>query len=117
MDFQPRKRRINIRDQQPLYAGNILLDGGWSFEDMIQSLNERVFFWPGTAYGPIEHGRRHYQRYADESPIIIRASTSEMYAANPDSTPFFTDMILVLRDAHTGKGAHEGQIPFCPPPL
>src|SRR5437879_5750659 len=39
---------VSIRDQQPLYGGNIMLQGGWSFEEFVQSLNERIFFWPGA---------------------------------------------------------------------
>src|SRR5713226_8687082 len=61
---------IYIRDQNPLHAGNIQLLKGWSFEDVIQTLNERVFFWPGTQDGPIAYGVRHFERYANESPVL-----------------------------------------------
>jgi hypothetical protein len=46
---------ISIRDQLPLHAGNISLEGGWLFEDVVECLNERVFFWPGNGYGPISY--------------------------------------------------------------
>jgi hypothetical protein len=80
---------IDIRDQQPLYAGNISFHGGWSFEDVVQSLNERVFFWPGSHNGPISYGRRHFLRYADERPVILRFSTADLYRANPGVSPLY----------------------------
>lgn len=58
------------------------IQDGWDFEDVLQSLNERVFFWPGTATGPISYGKRHFERYVDESPAILRISTAESFNAN-----------------------------------
>src|SRR4051794_16687749 len=55
---------ITIRDQAPLHQGNMALGGGWTFGDFVSLLNGRVFFWPGRAVGPIPHGFRHYERYA-----------------------------------------------------
>jgi hypothetical protein len=33
---------VHVRDQRPLYEGNVLLEGGWSFGDLVAALNERV---------------------------------------------------------------------------
>src|ERR1700733_6242273 len=44
------------RDQAPLHKGNLALPVGYAFESFVASLNERVFFWPGTASGPIGYG-------------------------------------------------------------
>src|SRR5687768_10866263 len=44
---------VLLRDQAPLHRGNMRLDEGWSFEQLVQHINERVFFWPGGADGPI----------------------------------------------------------------
>lgn len=52
----------HIRDQFPLHEGNCALLGGWTFADLVQDLNERVFFWPGTEGGPTDYGRRHFAR-------------------------------------------------------
>jgi hypothetical protein len=43
-----------------------------------------VFFWPGTADGPIAYGVRHFGRYAPEQPAILRIPTGSLIAANPD---------------------------------
>src|SRR6185295_18424853 len=55
-------RAVHLRDQAPLHRGNLDLQAGWSFEDLVQYLNVHVFFWPGTAEGPVRAGRAHYER-------------------------------------------------------
>ncbi len=83
-------RKIVVRDQAPLHRGNMTLDDGWSFGDFIVHLNRRVFFWAGKKDGrPIDYGRRHFERYAGESPVIIRVLTEDIFAANSAITPEF----------------------------
>src|SRR5882672_8653746 len=53
---------IAIRDQAPLHQGNMALADGCTFSDFVALLNERVFFWPGSADGPISYGVRHHGR-------------------------------------------------------
>jgi hypothetical protein len=78
---------ITLRDQDPLHAGHILFEGGWVFAQVIESLNRRVFFWPGREAGPIAHGQRHFQRYAGERPAILRVRLRDLVAANPGWPP------------------------------
>jgi hypothetical protein len=79
-----------VRDQKPLHTGNTGLMGGWDFEQLLSHLNGRVFFWPGSAKGrPIPYGERHFQRYADESPIILRLATTDLLSLNPHVPPEF----------------------------
>lgn len=78
-----------IRDQAPLHAGNVGFQDGWSFEDLIRCLNEKVFFWPGTQGGPISYGVRHFQRYQAEGPALMRISSSHLLAANSKLSPYF----------------------------
>jgi hypothetical protein len=72
-----------LRDQKPLHRGNIALQGGWTFEDFVESLNARVFFWPGDEKGPIKHGLRHFSRYAHEDAVVLRIPTMALFEANP----------------------------------
>lgn len=81
--------RIQLRDQAPLHPGNMALDGGWTFEDFVEHLNERVFFWPGTSSGPISYGVRHYERYRGEAPAILRVATADLIEENGHSPPLF----------------------------
>jgi hypothetical protein len=76
-----------IRDQRPLYRGNIKFPNGYTLEDLIESLNRRVFFWPGTAAGPISYGIRHFGRYKEEKPIILRIGFEELVDGNRTVAP------------------------------
>lgn len=80
---------VHVRDQAPLHAGNTGLSGGWTFADFVQHLNQKVFFWPGTSRGPISYGVRHYDRYREEAPAIIRVSTASIVDANNGNPPLF----------------------------
>lgn len=82
-------KSIHIRDQSPLHAGNLSLDGGWQFDRFVRHLNEHVFFWPGTTAGPIDYGRRHFERYATEDNVVLVFSTEEIFAANLSLAPRF----------------------------
>ena len=76
---------VHIRDQVPLHERNMLLENGWTFARFVRHLNERVFFWPGGASGPIAYGLRHFGRYAQERPALLRVPTEELFAANPEA--------------------------------
>ena len=80
---------ISIRDQAPLYEGNIEFEAGWTFPQFIALLNQRVFFWPGTAAGPIDYGLRHYDRYKAERPAVIRVRTQSLFRSNNLNPPLF----------------------------
>ncbi len=71
-----------IRDQKPLHSGNVRYEGGWSFSDLVSSLNARVFFWPGDENGPISYGERHFERYRNENPAILRVPTRDLLSSN-----------------------------------
>ncbi|GLC28299.1 DUF7002 family protein [Roseisolibacter agri] len=74
---------VVLRDQAPLHRGNMALDDGWTFAEFVEHLNARVFFWPGTAQGPIAYGQRHFGRYEAEHPAILRVPFAALVAANP----------------------------------
>ena len=80
---------VIVRDQRPLYRGNIDFEDGWVFNDVIRYLNQHVFFWPGTAEKISDYGARHYGRYTEEGPVVLRFSTRAIIDRNPDSSPLF----------------------------
>ena len=73
---------IFLRDQAPLYAGNMKLPSAWKFDTFVRSLNTRVFFWPGLASGPIDYGVRHFNRYQAETPTILRIRLESLLDVN-----------------------------------
>jgi len=82
--------RVLLRDQAPLHEGNIGFTGEWTFEDLLEDLNSRVFFWPGSQRGPNEYGVRHFEHYAAEHPVMIRVPFDSLRDRNPDRIPLFT---------------------------
>jgi hypothetical protein len=74
---------ITIRDQAPLHRGNMALPSGYTFEKFIECLNRRIFFWPGTLDKPISYGLRHFERYREENPVILRISFQSLIDSNP----------------------------------
>jgi len=81
--------QVQVRDQAPLHLGNIRFEGGWTFADLLQSLNGRVFFWPGKSAGPIPYGVRHFCRYRRDNPVILRVRFDDVINANPECPPEF----------------------------
>jgi len=81
---------VRIRDQDPLRAANCRLDGGFSFEDLLDLLNQHVFFWPGSNEQPVRSGRNHFARYAArEDAVVFKFATQAVFEANPDLEPRF----------------------------
>ena len=80
---------ILVRDQAPLHKGNISFEDGYTFDSFVEFLNRRVFFWPGTVSGPISYGIRHFERYRQERPIVLRLLMHSLLASNPASQPLY----------------------------
>jgi hypothetical protein len=82
---------VSLRDQAPLYAGNIQLRHGWTFSDVVEMLNEHVYFWPGDSGSPSRYGVRHYCRYEKEGEelTMLRVAATDLLSANPESHPRF----------------------------
>jgi len=78
-----------LRDQSPLHQGNIALVGGYTYDDVIEQINRWIFFWPGTAEGPISYGVRHFERYREENPVILRMNIRSLLGSNPEVQPKF----------------------------
>jgi hypothetical protein len=87
--FRLDSHEVILRDQAPLHAGNIAFGDLWTLEDLVETLNHLVFFWPGIAGGPSEYGRRHFERYRTEGPALLRIPTNAILAGNLDNEPLF----------------------------
>jgi hypothetical protein len=80
---------VLLRDQDPLQQGAIAFEAGWDLERFIGHVNRHVFFWPGSAAGPIDAGRNHFERYAPKQPLLLRVGLYQLIVANPKSEPLF----------------------------
>lgn len=104
--------RVHIRDQAPLHRGNIMFSGGWKFEDLVAHLNDHVFFWPGTASGPIAYGLRHFQRYAGDDTAVLSFDTRAVFAANLKPGPRFCKYNSGSPRCSKGRGSPRGPDTF-----
>ena len=105
---------IWLRDQAPLHEANVAFEDGWSFGDLIKALNQLVFFWPGSAHGPNDYGRRHFERYQHEGPAIVRVPTSDLLWSNPDVTPLLCGFNSGSLRFSGGVASPRGQQTFLP---
>ena len=80
---------IVLRDQGPLRSGNAKFPKGYAFEDLIENLNRRIFFWPGTNKTAIAYGVRHFEHYKQEKPILLRIKFQSLIDGNPRAVPLF----------------------------
>lgn len=80
--------QIHIRDQSVLYENNCHFSSGFTFGQLVELLNQHVFFWPGNQSGPIKSGLNHFKRYAKtEDVVVISVPTAEIISANADQSP------------------------------
>ena len=79
-------RKYHIRDQQPIFPKALkkCVKGGWNSGDFIKHLNDRVFFW-----STLKRLERHFARYQDEDPVILKIKTASIVEANPGNPPLF----------------------------
>lgn len=78
---------VEICDQDPLVKANIDFQSEGTFEDVVENLNRRVYFWPGGQGGPIGHGLRHFKRYQWKRPVLLRAEFALVLKTNPGVIP------------------------------
>jgi len=83
-------RITTIGDQGPLNWKNVEFTGGWCFQDMLQALNERVFFWAGTHRGPVRYGVNFMKAKAHGGEeTTLRVSFDAFCARNANLAPYF----------------------------
>lgn len=105
--------QISIRDQAPLYRGNVTFRDGWAFEDLIEHLNAHVFFWPGNRSGPIAFGRRHFGRYAPKrDTTVLELETESVLGVNGQLAPRFSRYNSGSPRCTGGSGSPRGKDTF-----
>lgn len=107
-------RSIVLRDQRPLHKGNMKLPKGFTFEDFVETLNRRIFFWPGSKLGPIDYGVRHFAHYESDNPVILRIDLDSLVQANPLLAPHFCQYNSGSPRCSNGKKIPRGPQTFLP---
>jgi hypothetical protein len=99
---------VILKDQRPLIAANLQLPAEWSMADFVAYLNGFVYFWPGWDRGLIGAGQRLLAHYEADGPGVLRCSTSDLLAANPDLVPEFCPFNSGAPRYHSGRRAFRG---------
>jgi hypothetical protein len=81
---------VMVRDQKPLHRGAIEFASHWDMARWVAHVNEHVFFWPGSAAGPIEPGLRHFERYRKEEVAVLRLPTDAVLSSAIGSRALFS---------------------------
>jgi hypothetical protein len=105
---------VIVRDQAPLHIGNIAFAGDWDADRLIKELNRRIFFWSGSLKGPVGNGRRHFKRYQNDHPVIIRSRFDELVQVNPAKMPYFCKYNSGSPRYTNGKPRPRGPDTFAP---
>ena len=107
-------RSIHIRDQNPLHAGSIAFEDGWDLNRLVAHIDSHVFFWPGTARGPVEYGLNHYGAYADEGPSLLRMPLASVLTENPTAVPLFSAYNSGSPRMRNGRSSPRGPRTYLP---
>jgi hypothetical protein len=71
---------------------------------VLGDLNRRIFFWPGSIHAPIPHGIRHFQRYLEQEPVVVRVGFDHLMTGNSGRPPQFCRF-------NSGSPRHSGAKP------
>ncbi len=101
-----------IRDQKPILMKVLerSLTDNWTAADFIEHLNARVFMWP-----TLDRLGRHYKRYTQENPIILRFKSADVLEINNDA--LFTNLNSGATRCHPyydGNAPYRGPNTFLP---
>jgi hypothetical protein len=105
---------VVLKDQRPLIAANAALPPNWEFGDLVQYLNEHVFFWPGDALAAVAAGRRLLAHYADAGVVVLRVRLNAVLELNPDAVPLFCPYNSGAPRQHRGNPVPRGPDLFRP---
>jgi len=106
--------RVLLRDQKPLLRGHMELTGGFIFDDFVEALNAKVFFWPGTDKGPILSGENYFAHYASERPAMLRCRFQSLRSTNPPAIPLFCPYNSGAPRTVNGRKSPRGPDTFLP---
>lgn len=115
------KRKVVLRDQRPLHRGPIVFPLGYVFEDFVELLNRRVFFWAGQEHGPAgpakTYGGNHFETYSSERPVILRINFMSLMSANEGQQPLFCQYNSGAPRCSRGHHAPRGPNTFLHPAM
>lgn len=89
LSFMAGEDPIVLTDQLPINDKNIAFQSGWMLPDLIEALNQRVFFWRGSEEGLLRSNQGHFEKYEDAGHglVFLRLSFEETIRLNAERGP------------------------------
>jgi hypothetical protein len=97
------ERRVSIRNQCPLDPDSLDLGPICTLSEYIECLNSHVYFWPGTASGPIDDGVRMCEKSSCGRSIILKVPTQSLFNANRKTS-------VRVSTCNTGVAWRDGEV-------
>lgn len=89
LPFKVEDDHVVLTDQRPLTSGNVDFQGGWTIDDLVESVNRRVFFWRGNENGLLARDRGHYATYKERGKELafLRIPLTDAVATKGNGVP------------------------------
>ena len=89
LELQIGNDNIVITDQHPINENNIQFENNWTLADLVQAINNRVFFWRGKSNGLLRCNQKHFERYqnAAQNLVFLRLSFRSALEINSPNGP------------------------------
>ncbi len=104
---------ITLREQR-LNWNHIQLEGGWIQGDLVEHLNQHVFFWRSKQNGSLLHGCEHVKGYATPNPLFLRIPFSGLVDCNRGRGPTFCKYNSGAARTSKGRAIPRGPDLFVP---
>lgn len=87
--FRVESDTIRLTDQGPLNQNCMCFQGGWTLADLVEAINQRVFFWRGTREGLLRSNQGHSEKYSNlgHDLAFLRLRFQEVITLNSKRGP------------------------------
>jgi hypothetical protein len=108
---------VLLTDQKPINEANIEFQGGWQLPDLIEALNNRVFFWRGSRSGLLAKDRGHHAKYVamEQELTFLRLPFQETNELNAARGPELSKYNTGAARRNNGKRILRGPTTFSAP--
>jgi hypothetical protein len=109
---------IVLTDQIPINERNIAFQDGWTLPDLIEAINQRVFFWRGGTAGLLKSNQGHFRKYngIGHELAFLRLSFGDTNRLNVERGPELCKYNSGAARQNDGKPIPRGPNTFVQPP-
>jgi len=89
LPFSIDNESIVLTDQHPINEKNIAFQENWTLPDLIEAINQRVFFWRGDESGLLKSNQGHFKKHqkGKYNLVFLRLRFHETNIMNAERGP------------------------------